>query len=269
MENLAANALLSGQNISKAYVIERQPVIGRPKRLFLALNDVSFFIREGETVGIVGESGSGKSTLGEIFGGLQAASQGVVYFRSKDIRTLDKKEYQQYRKNVQFIFQDPKGSLHPYFKVHDLIGEPLLTLNIYHERRLIAEKVTHMMAQVKLEEEYTDKYPTELSGGQCQRVAIARALIVNPQVIICDEVVSALDVSVQAQILNLLKDLQRQYNTAYIFISHDIGVVHYMSDRVMVMNRGNIVETGTADQVLKSPMDPYTRNLVMSSFYTR
>ncbi len=269
MKNSAANALLSGQNISKAYVIERQPVIGKPKRLFLALNVVSFYIHEGETVGIVGESGSGKSTLGEILGGLQAASRGEVYFKSKDIRTMNKNEYQQYRKNVQFIFQDPKGSLHPYFKVRELIGEPLLTLNICHDRRLIAGKVTRMMAQVKLEEEYADKYPSELSGGQCQRVAIARALIVNPQVIICDEVVSALDVSVQAQILNLLKDLQRQYSTAYIFISHDIGVVNYMSDRIVVMSRGNIVETGTADQILKSPADPYTQNLVMSSFYKK
>jgi oligopeptide transport system ATP-binding protein len=269
MENSAANTLLSGHKLSKAYVIERQPVIGKPKRLFLALNNVTFYIREGETVGIVGESGSGKSTLGEILGGLQAASQGAVYFRSKDIRTLDKNEYQQYRKNVQFIFQDPKNSLHPYFKVRELIGEPLLALNICQDRRIITGEVTRMMSSVKLEEEYADKYPTELSGGQCQRVAIARALIVNPQVVVCDEVVSALDVSVQAQILNLLKDMQRQYNTAYIFISHDIGVVNYMSDRIVVMSRGNIVETGTADQVLKSPVDPYTQNLVMSSFYKR
>jgi oligopeptide transport system ATP-binding protein len=268
MENLSDKAILSAQNISKAYVIERTPVTGKPKRLFLALNGVSFYINEGETVGIVGESGSGKSTLGEILGGLQTPSQGKVYFRSKNIRNLDKTQYQEYRRNVQFIFQDPKGSLHPFFRVREIIAEPLLTLKICLDHRLIAERVADMIVRVGLEEECAGKYPTELSGGQCQRVAIARALIVNPQVIICDEVVSALDVSVQAQILNLLKALQRQYRTAYIFISHDIGVVNYMSDRIVVMNRGNIVETGTAEQVLKSPAEPYTQTLVRSSFYS-
>lgn len=179
---------------------------------------------------------------------------------------MDEGQYQRYRRNVQFIFQDPKGSMHPQFRIRQIIGEPLLTLKICSDRAQRRQLVKDMIDQVGLEEGTAEKYPSELSGGQCQRVAIARALIVHPKIIICDEPVSALDVSVQAQILNLLKELQQAHEIAYIFISHDIGVVNYMADRIIVMNRGSIVETGTAEQVFYSPVDEYTRKLVASSF---
>jgi ABC-type oligopeptide transport system ATPase subunit len=179
---------------------------------------------------------------------------------------MNRNQFRVFRRNVQFIFQDPKGSMHPYFRIRDIIGEPLKTLKLCSDREEISSLVEEMLAQVGLDKDIADKYPGQLSGGQCQRVAIARALIVNPQIIICDEAVSALDVSVQAQILNLLKDLQRKHRMAYIFISHDIGVVNYMADRIVVMNRGSIVETGTAEQVFITPTHPYTKKLVASSF---
>jgi oligopeptide transport system ATP-binding protein len=266
MEISPGPALLSGHDISKEFIVERKAVIGTPKKKFTAVNQVSFAIQAGETVGIVGESGSGKSTLGEILGGLRTPTQGAVYFDSLNILEMSESQHQDYRKNVQFIFQDPKGSMNPHFRIRDIIGEPLITLKICLDKNEIAQRVADMIKQVGLEEDTVDKYPGELSGGQCQRVAIARALIVRPKVIICDEPVSALDVSVQAQIMNLLKDLQRQYKIAYIFISHDIGVVNYMADRIVVMNKGSIVESGTAEQVFKSPVDEYTKKLVESSF---
>jgi len=258
--------LLCGQNISKQFVVERWPIIGKPRKQFTALDNVSFHINEAETVGIVGESGSGKSTLGEILGGLRTCTEGSVYYKAVNIRDMNQTQFQVFRRNVQFIFQDPKGSMHPHFRIRDIIGEPLKTLKLCANREEIRCLVEDMIAQVGLEKDTADKYPGQLSGGQCQRVAIARALIVNPQIIICDEAVSALDVSVQAQILNLLKDVQRKHKIAYIFISHDIGVVNYMADRIVVMNRGSIVETGTAEQVFISPTHPYTKKLVESSF---
>jgi len=258
--------LLCGHDISKAFVVERWPIIGKPRKQFTALEKVSFHIDEGETVGIVGESGSGKSTLGEILGGLRTCTEGSVHYKAVNIRDMNRNQFRVFRRNVQFIFQDPKGSMHPYFRIRDIIGEPLKTLKLCSDLEEISSLVEEMLAQVGLDKDIADKYPGQLSGGQCQRVAIARALIVNPQIIICDEAVSALDVSVQAQILNLLKDLQRKHRMAYIFISHDIGVVNYMADRIVVMNRGSIVETGTAEQVFITPTHPYTKKLVASSF---
>ncbi len=258
--------LLYGEDISKQFVVERWPLIGKPRKQFTALEKVSFYIDEAETVGLVGESGSGKSTLGEILGGLRLCSGGSVYYKGLNIREMNPTQFQAFRRNVQFIFQDPKGSMHPHFKIREVIGEPLKTLRLCCDSNAMSRLVEAMIAQVGLETDTADKYPGQLSGGQCQRVAIARALVVNPQIIICDEAVSALDVSVQAQILNLLKDVQKQHRIAYIFISHDIGVVNYMADRIVVMNRGKIVETGTAQQVFMNPVDPYTQKLVASSF---
>ncbi len=266
MDTPYTGPILSGKDISREFIVERKAIVGSPKKTFMAVNQVSLDIFCGETVGIVGESGSGKSTLGEILGDLRKPTRGSVYYNGCDINKLDDSQYHEYRKNVQFIFQDPKGSMNPQFRIRDIIGEPLITLNICSEKATRLQLVRDMIHQVGLEEETFYKYPSELSGGQCQRVAIARALIVHPKIIICDEPVSALDVSVQAQILNLLKDLQIQHNIAYIFISHDIGVVNYMADRIIVMNRGSIVETGSAEQVFHSPVEEYTRRLVESSF---
>jgi len=266
MKHSSAQHLLAGYDITKEFVVERKAIIGSPKKLFMALNKVSFFIDEQETVGIVGESGSGKSTLGEILGGLRAPTHGEIYFRGLNVKEMNQEQFRNYRRNVQFIFQDPKGSMNPHFRIKDIIGEPLKTLKLCENSAEITHEVTDMISQVGLEEGTADKYPTELSGGQCQRVAIARALIVNPQIIICDEPVSALDVSVQAQILNLLKDLQKLHKIAYVFVSHDIGVVNYMADRIVVMNRGSIIEMGSAEKVFKNPVDPYTQKLVDSSF---
>lgn len=266
MEKKSPIPILKGEHIIRDFVVERKAIIGTPKKMFRALDDVSFEIKEGETVGVVGESGSGKSTLGEILGGLLKYSTGKVFYKGQDIFTMNKEEYHEYRKNVQFIFQDPKGSMNPHFRIRDIVAEPLITLKISSNHEEINSKVVDMIKKVGLEEDSIDKYPGELSGGQCQRVAIARALIVYPEVIICDEAVSALDVSVQAQILNLLIDLQEQFNISYLFISHDIGVVNYMSDRIVVMNKGEIVETGTADEVFINPKEDYTKKLVESSF---
>ncbi len=266
MENTTDSYILQGENIVKDFVVARKAIIGTPKRIFRALDNVFFAISAGETVGVVGESGSGKSTLGEILGGLLNPTQGKVLYKGQDISLMTKEEYREYRKSVQFIFQDPKGSMNPHFRIKDVVAEPLITLNIIKDEEEIKARVIQMIKKVGLEEDAIDKYPGEISGGQSQRVAIARALIVNPKVIVCDEAVSALDVSVQAQILNLLIDLQKQFNTAYVFISHEIGVVNYMSDRIIVMNRGHIVETGTAEEVLMNPKEEYTKKLIESSF---
>lgn len=266
MESISDTYILQGQNIVKEFVVSRKVLIGTPKTKFRALDNVSVAIAAGETVGVVGESGSGKSTLGEILGGLLNPTQGKVFYKGRDISLMSEKEYKEYRKSVQFIFQDPKGSMNPYFKIRDVVAEPLITMDIVQDPEEINLRVVQMIKKVGLEEDSVDKYPGEISGGQCQRVAIARALIVNPKVIVCDEAVSALDVSVQAQILNLLIDLQKQLSTAYVFISHDIGVVNYMSDRIIVMNRGNIVESGTVEDVLKNTKEEYTKKLIESSF---
>lgn len=259
-------SLLSCYNIKKEFIIERKVFFGKPRKTVTAVNDVSFYINEGETLGIVGESGSGKSTMGEILGDLQSPTDGKVFYKNNDIIKMDKSNYNEYRRNVQFIFQDPKGSMNPYHKIGDIIEEPLLTLCISDNREENKKRVKDIIKKVGLETCTISKYPSELSGGQCQRVAIARALIVNPELIICDEPVSALDVSIQAQILNLLKDLQSELKISYIFISHDIGVVNYMADRIAVMKKGCVVETGNAENIFKFPKDLYTNKLVESSF---
>ena len=171
-------------------------------------------------------------------------------------------EYKKYRGDIQFIFQDPKGSMNPRFNVYEVMKEPLITLDIMPEGREMDELIKDYVIKVGLEEDILEANPTRLSGGQCQRIAIARALIVKPKIIICDEPVSALDVSVQAQILNLLKKLQKELKIAYIFISHDIGIVNYMADRIAVMYLGEIVESGTAEEVFKNPTAAYTKKLI-------
>lgn len=263
MEN---RVVISAMNIRKEYVTKKHLFTGKIKEKYVAVKGAAFDIEEGKTVGIVGESGSGKTTIGEIVGGLQKPTYGSVLYYGKNIRELSDEEYQGYRKSVQFIFQDSKGSMDPNYKISDILSMPLITTNIA-KNKIEAEKlIDEMLLKVGLDLSIKNKYPGEVSGGQCQRAAIARALLVAPKLIICDEPVSALDVSIQAQILNLLKELQRELNISYIFISHDIGVVNYMSDTILVMQNGNIVERGEAKEVLLHPKEKYTKTLIESAF---
>lgn len=257
--------ILSVTNIRKEYVIKKHFLTGKTMEKVVAVKSASFELKEGMTLGIVGESGSGKSTTGEIAGGLQSPTFGSVSFYGKNILEMSKEEYGEYRKDVQFIFQDSKGSMDPNYTVGENIAFPLTTLKIAENKKEAKLIVSDMFEKVGLDIDIQHKYPSEISGGQCQRAAIARALVVKPKVIICDEPVSALDVSIQAQIVNLLKKLQNELNIAYIFISHDIGVVNYMSDTILVMQKGNIVESGPAKEVLLHPKEDYTKKLIESA----
>lgn len=230
-----------------------------------AVDGVTFDLYAGETLGIVGESGCGKSTLGKAMMLLEQPTAGKISYRMngsyKDVTKLDKEEKLAFRKCVQMIFQDPYSALNPMKKIYTAMEEPLLIHGIRdrHERERIMAQV---LEQVNLPVEYLFKYPHEFSGGQRQRICIARALEVNPQVLICDEAVSALDVSIQAQVLNLMKQLQRERNLTYLFIAHDLSVVQYMSDRIMVMYLGKTVEMSDYKTLYERPLHPYTRSLL-------
>lgn len=258
--------VISTVNIRKEYVTKKHFITGKVKEKYVAVKSASFDIEEGKTVGIVGESGSGKSTVGEIVGGLQEPTYGNVFYYGKNINNLSDDEYEDYRKSVQFIFQDPKGSMDPNYKILDILSMPLITTNIAKNKSEAEKLIDKMLIRVGLDLNTKNKYAAEISGGQCQRAAIARALLVKPKLIICDEPVSALDVSIQAQILNLLKEVQKELNISYIFISHDIGVVNYMSDTILVMKNGTIVERGEAKNVLLNPKEKYTKRLIESAF---
>ncbi len=261
------NIVLSVKNIRKEYAAKKHFLTGKVQEKLVAVKNAGFEVQEGHTLGIVGESGSGKSTTGEIAGGLQKPTFGNVFYYGKNTAQMSKHEYEQYRRNVQFIFQDSKGSMDPNYTIGDNISFPLLTLKIASTKKEAGRLAAEMLEKVGLDDVIKNRYPAEISGGQCQRAAIARALVVNPKVIICDEPVSALDVSIQAQILNLLKRLQEELGIAYIFISHDIGVVNYMSDTIMVMSKGNVVEAGPAKEVFLHPAEDYTKKLIDSAFY--
>jgi len=237
--------------------------LGKTTDYFKAVNDVSFSLRKGEVLGLVGESGCGKSTISKSLMGLLPVHEGQVLFNGRDLAILSQKEWRQVRKDIQMIFQDPFASLNPRMSIGDMLMEPLAVHNILpgNERRKEAQRLLDV---VQLPADSMRRYPHQFSGGQRQRLGIARALAVRPQLLICDESVSALDVSVQAQILNLLKDLQNEFDLSYLFISHDLNVVHYISDRVMVMQTGKIVESGDARQVLKTPVSNYTKRLIAS-----
>ncbi len=263
MEN---KLVISAVNIRKEYVTKKHFLTGKIKEKYVAVKGAAFNIEEGKTLGIVGESGSGKSTIGEIVGGLQKPTYGNVLYFGKNINELSKEEYHNYRKSVQFIFQDPKGSMDPNYKIFDILSMPLLTTKIARNKNEAEKLIDEMLLRAGLDLSIKKKYPAEISGGQCQRAAIARALLVNPKLIVCDEPVSALDVSVQNQILNLLRELQSDLNISYIFISHDIGVVNYMSHTILVMQNGTIVERGEAKEVILNPKEAYTKKLIESAF---
>ncbi len=231
-------------------------------KVFKALNMVSFKIYDGETLGLVGESGCGKSTLAKCLLLLDPPDQGRILYRGEDITKLSKKSMRQLRKDLQIIFQDPYGSLHPRMTIGRAISEPMKVHHLNGNAHGRKEATLSLLNKVGLSEEHYDRYPHEFSGGQRQRIGIARALAVEPRLIICDESVSALDLSIQAQILNLLTELQKDFGFSYLFISHDLTVVKYMSDRLMVMKNGQIVEIGEADAVYERPESDYTQKLI-------
>jgi peptide/nickel transport system ATP-binding protein/oligopeptide transport system ATP-binding protein len=227
-----------------------------------AVDDVSFEVQRGQTVGLVGESGSGKTTIGRAIIRLVQPTAGTITYEDTVISKLSAAEFRPWRKKIQIIFQDPYNSLNPRLSVAEIIGE---ALEIHYPQMIRAERrerVAGLLEKVGLKREHLDRYPHEFSGGQRQRIGIARALAVDPAFIVCDEPVSALDVSVQAQIVNLLQDLQEELGLTYLFIAHDLAVVEHISDFVLVMNQGKIVEAATAEAIYENPQDDYTRKLL-------
>jgi peptide/nickel transport system ATP-binding protein len=252
--------LLEVINVEKEY-ISKSGLFTKPQA-FKAVNDVSFKLYEGETLGLVGESGCGKSTLGNAILQLDKATSGQIVYKGIDITKLSKVETRKLRKDIQIIFQDPYSSLNPRIPVGEAIMEPMKVHNLYNSDKERKAKVIAILNKVGLSEDYFNRYPHEFSGGQRQRIGIARTIALQPKLIVCDESVSALDISVQAQVLNLLNGLKEDFGFTYIFISHDLAVVKYMSDQLLVMNQGKIEELDDADAIYNNPKKDYTKKLI-------
>ncbi len=252
---------LQVQNLS-VWFPAKKTIFGSPSSWVKAVDDVSFEIFEGETMGLVGESGCGKTTLGRTMLRLIEPKAGKIFFNGTDLTARRKEDLRSLRKDIQIIFQDPYSSLNPRLTVGSAIAEPLKVHGLFDNDKTRKQRVIELLEKVDLKPEHFNRYPHEFSGGQRQRIVIARALALNPSFIVCDECVSALDVSVQAQVLNLLNELKKEFGFTIIFISHDLSVVRYISDRIMVMNRGQIVETGFADEIYHNPKSTYTQKLI-------
>ncbi len=252
------NVLISARNVTKSF-----PAGG--KKRHIAVNNVSLTMLRGETLSLVGESGCGKSTLAKLLMRLIEPDQGEISFDGKEISRLSETAFRPYRKRIQMVFQDPASSLDPRKKVRDIIAEPLRVWKLCKNNKEIDSRVLELLEMVELKESAINKYPHEFSGGQKQRIGIARAIATEPDLLICDESVSALDVSVQAQILNLLKRLKKDLGLSCLFISHDLSVVNFISDRVCVMKQGEICETADVDSLYSNPTHEYTRYLLSAA----
>jgi peptide/nickel transport system ATP-binding protein len=263
-----APVLLEVNDLKKHFPIRKGFFSTKTVGQVRAVDGVSFFIRRGETLGLVGESGCGKTTTGRLIMRAYPLTGGEIWFDDRNvgrvnIAELDRKELKQIRQNMQMIFQDPYSSLNPRMTLLDIVGEPLLVNRIARGQEL-QDRVAELLKVVGLRPEYMTRYPHAFSGGQRQRIGVARALSMNPQLVVCDEPVSALDVSIQAQTLNLLQDLQEEFNLTYLFVSHDLSVVEHISDRVAVMYVGKLVEHATTEMLFLNPLHPYTEALLSS-----
>ncbi|CQR46273.1 Oligopeptide transport ATP-binding protein OppF [Paraliobacillus sp. PM-2] len=253
-------ALLEVKDLKKHFPVASTIPFKKSTQSVKAVDGVNFNVYPGETLGVVGESGCGKSTMARLVNQLITPTSGIVHFKGDDLVTMNKETLRETRKKIQMIFQDPYASLDPRISVGELIAEPLVIHNV-GDKASRKKRVEELLEIVGLNKRFADRYPHEFSGGQRQRINIARALTINPELVICDEPVSALDVSVQAQVINLLKQLQAEFQLTYIFISHDLNVVRYTCDRIAVMYLGKIVEIGTYEQIYSNPKHPYTKAL--------
>ena len=255
---MGKEVLLDMKNLRKYFPMKN--FFGQIKGEVKAVDDVSFEIYKGETFGLVGESGCGKSTLGRCVLQMLKATDGQVLYEGKDLVHMSESDWKKYRKKLQIIFQDPYSALNPNWNVRQLIAEPLIA-NGYTEKE-IDKRIRELLKILNMNEEVMEKFPYEFSGGQRQRIGVARAVAAYPEFIFCDEPISALDVSIQAQVVNMLKDLQKELGLTYLFTAHDLSMVYHISDRIGVMYLGSMVEIGTSDEVFKAPLHPYTKALI-------
>lgn len=253
--------ILQVKNLKKEYKLRSTKFFAEP-RILHALSGVTLNVYEGETLGIIGESGCGKSTLGKCIVQLQRATSGEVLYNGNNLVALPDNALRPVRKDLQIVFQDPYSSLDPRVTTGKTIEEPMLIHGLEPDKKRRQEIVLRMMQEVGLDVQHVHRYPHEFSGGQRQRINVARALVLNPKIIVCDEPVSALDVSIQAQVLNLFRSLQKQRNLTYVFISHDLSVIKHISDRVAIMYLGSVMELCASDEIYKNPMHPYTKALL-------
>ncbi|HEU0167390.1 MAG TPA: dipeptide ABC transporter ATP-binding protein [Chloroflexota bacterium] len=261
---MSAQPVLEAQHIKKHFPVTKGLAIQRTVGWVRAVDDVSFVVRPGETLSLVGESGAGKTTVARAVLMVEKLSGGTLLFQGKDVSRFGRSEFKEYRSNVQAVFQDPWGSMDPRMRVKTIVAEPLV-VNTTLSKGEIQRKVLDLLAQVGLRPDQADLYPHEFSGGQRQRIAVARALALNPRVVVLDEPVSALDVSIRAQIMNLLKDIQAQYGLSYLMIAHNLATVRYMSHAVAIMYLGQIVEYGEGDELFDNPLHPYTKALMTAA----